>query len=394
VSYDWKALAPTRPLSIEEIEGGNLYVPRAGEGAAEIEALLGAGMEQPIALFGPAGAGKSTELAALAKRLEPSCVVSLVRLDKELPHSDATSVDVVLKAIAIVAIRLAIADLGLNLSNYWQTVPGVDQAEDAIEAGAKKYLPGGDASAVIAARSIPDGFDLLLAAVREIRGASKQGVVALLVDGLEKASPGLARRTLANLERLSDEARVVVVVPMELTTGPAAAALHGYDLMPVGPVVVNKSVDASWEPGFKFLFEIAARRLGVPPDAIGKTLGNTTVVAMRRCIFWSGGLVRTFLQLLQKAALYAAMRWLAAPDLEDIEHAVSDQTSFLLRLLKEGDTDALRAAHGTSGVEVEIERRVRFLAHGLLLEYRTSAGPIVHIAPLLAGAILKPSPHG
>ena len=66
MNYDWKALAPTRPLGTADILPGGLYVPRGGEGAFEIDALLNAGLEQPIALFGPAGVGKSTELAALA----------------------------------------------------------------------------------------------------------------------------------------------------------------------------------------------------------------------------------------------------------------------------------------------------------------------------------------
>src|SRR5260370_18243416 len=112
-----------------------------------------------------------------------------------------------------------------------------------------------------------------------------------------------------------------------------------------------------------------------------------TAVAMRHCIFLSGGLVRTFLQLLQKAALYAAMRGQVTPDTMDVAQAAHDQTSFLLRLLKEGDVAWLRAAHGTNGMEVEITHRVRFLANGLLLEYRTQPGPIVYVAPLLVDAI-------
>lgn len=378
MSYNWKALAPTRPLSIADIGVGDLYVPRAGEGAGEINALLNAGLEQPIALFGPAGAGKSTELAALAERRESTWVGPLVRLDKVLAYSDATSVDDVFDAIATFTIRLAIEKLGLKLSSTLAAAVGL-------------CLPD------IVVRTVPSGFDLLLAAVREIRSASKQGDVGLLVDGLEKASSGLARRTLANLARLRGEARVVVVVPTELATGPSAAALHDYHVMSIGPVVVSPSVDALMSTatdGDAFLFEVAARRLGRHSNDIGREPWDTTSVAMRQCIVLSGGLIRTFLQLLQKAALYAATRGRAAPDEADVARAARDQTSFLLRLLKEGDVQWLRQAHGTSGVEIEIDRRVRFLANGLLLEYATDAGPVVHVAPLLADAILKGSPHG
>ena len=111
------------------------------------------------------------------------------------------------------------------------------------------------------------------------------------------------------------------------------------------------------------MFEVGARRLGVEPHNIGGDQ-DTTAVAMRLCIVLSGGLIRTFLQLLQKAALYATMRGAPVPAEEDVLRAAHEQTNFLLRLLKEGDVDALRAAHGTSGLEVEISRRVRFLANG------------------------------
>jgi len=372
VSYDWKALAPTRPLAIADI-GGELYVPRIGEGAGEIDNLLRAGLDQPIALFGPAGAGKSTELAVLAKRREAAWVGPLVRLDKLLPYSDATSPDDVLEAIARFAIGLAVNRLGLRLS-------------PELLAGAGILTPG------VVIQNPPRGFDLLLATVREIRGVSKQGDVGLLIDGLEKASTGLARRTLANLERLRGEARVVVVVPTELATGPSAAALHDYHLMSIGAIAVSSTIEEwmrSPAEGDAFLFEVAARRLGVAAANIGGG-DDMTAVAIRHCAILSGGLVRTFLQLLQKSALYAAMRGRTTPDIEDVRRAAQDQTNFLLRLLNEGDIESLRLAHGTSGVEVELERRVRFLANGILLEYSTSTGRVVRIAPLLTDVILKP----
>lgn len=359
MKYDWKALSPTRPLGPAETATGSLYVPRLGEGAKEIDALLNAGLEQPIGIFGPAGAGKSTELAALAELRQTCWVGPLIRLDKVLPYSDATSTDDVLTAIAHDTIRIAGESLGLKLPGTLGSV-----LDPPVEWRGLK------------------GFDFLLAAVREIRSASRQRSVGLLVDGLEKASGGLARRTLANLERLRGEAQVVVVIPMDLATGPAASALHEYHAISIGPVVVTPNLDPSADEGTRFLFEVVARRLGVASRDVGRD-GDTTAIAIRRAILLSGGLVRTCLQLVQKAALYAVMRGKSAPDVEDVDRAGREQQAFLLRLLKDGDIAALRAVHGTTGIELEMERRVRFLANGLVLEYRTARGTVARVCPLL-----------
>jgi hypothetical protein len=367
VVYDWKALAPTHSLGISDVSGGQLYARRSGEGSLEIAALLNVGLEQPIALFGPAGAGKSTELAALANLRTSQWICSLAQLDRVLAYSERTSVDDVLEAIARITITVAMERSKVRLS-----------PELTALVGPRAPAP--------TAR----GFDLLLATVREVRDASDQREVGLLVDGLEKASSGLARQTLVHLERLRGEARVVVVVPTEIATGSSAAILQDFHVMSIGAVTVSRTVDELMKglsDGDRFLFDVAQRRLGVPTGAMGMAAGDTTAVAIRRSIVLSGGLVRTFLQLLQKAALYAGMRGRLAPDADDVTRAAQDQTNFLLRLLMEGDIEALRRAHGTSGFEIEIDRRVRFLSSGLLLEHRADTGPRVEVAPLLASAV-------
>ena len=334
--YDWKGLAPTRPLAVDDVIARNLYVPRDGGGAREVDALLDAGLDQPVAIFGPAGAGKSTELAALSARRADKWVGVFVQLDRSVPYGETTDTDAVLDAIATAAIRSA-DSLNVPLSKELTVAAGISSGR-------------------VPAHLV--GYDFLLAAVREIRAASAQHAVGLMVDGLEKASSRVARETLANLQRLRGTAHVVVVVPSGIATGPAAAALSEYHLFSIGAVSVSPSVDALMQgltDGDEFLFEIAARRLGVHVhDFGGTTPRDTTARAIRKSIVLSGGLVRTFLQLLQKAALYAAMRGFEFPDEPDVARAASDQTRFLLRLLKEGDAEALRRAHGTNGLELEI----------------------------------------
>ena len=366
MKYDWKALSPTRPLGPDETDG-SLYVPRVGEGAAEIDARLNGGLEDPVGIFGPAGAGKSTELAELARRRQRRWVGSLVRLDKVIAYTDTTSIVDVLDAVAFETIRLAIC-AGVPVSGALGNSDGRFDQEVVKFSGLS-------------------GFDLLLAAVREIRAASSSGSVGLMVDGLEKASRDLAETTLAHLERLRGEASVVVVVPMGLATGPSGAILEAFDRVSIGPIVVDGALDPSGVAGFKFLFNVVARRLGISADQVGGD-EDTTAYAIRHAIALSGGLVRTCLQLVQKGALYATMRGRPVPAKEDVERAGREQSSFLFRLLKEGDVAALRAVHATNGMELELERRVRFLASGLVLEYATSHGTVARVCPLLEEAIL------
>jgi hypothetical protein len=53
--------------------------------------------------------------------------------------------------------------------------------------------------------------------------------------------------------------------------------------------------------------------------------------------------------------------------------------------------DAVVVPHGdgSEGLEVDPERRLRFLTHGLLLEYKVGDRIVVHPAPLLAGILAR-----
>jgi hypothetical protein len=343
VSYDWKNLRPGRPLDPGETKDDLLYVDRAGAVAAGIDLELEAGLDQPVALFGPAGAGKSTELAALAARRRGS---TLVRLDRILRPSETTTVDDVLGAIATEVSKSA----------------GIGPHE------------------VVAV-----GGDRLHAVARRFRASGKPDPT-VLIDGLEKASSGLAHRTITRLLDFRYEAKIVVVIPIEVSVGPSAHILSDYRLMPVGPVPVVEALNPDWAETWKQLFWIVGRRLGVADHLIGRA-NNDLAPAMGRAVQASGGLVRTYLQLLQTAALHATLRGADVPREEDVRRAEADQTAFLLRLLKEGDAEALRAAHGTAGLEVETTRKVRFLANALLLEYASPAGSTLRVTPLLHEAL-------
>jgi hypothetical protein len=101
----------------------------------------------------------------------------------------------------------------------------------------------------------------------------------------------------------------------------------------------------------------------------------------------SGGIPRTFLQLVMDAATYARLSNREMPSMDDLRDAMNDHAESLRRLLNKGDVAALREADGTDGLEVDPERRLRFLTHGLLLEYKIGDRIVVYPAPLLAGIL-------
>jgi hypothetical protein len=107
----------------------------------------------------------------------------------------------------------------------------------------------------------------------------------------------------------------------------------------------------------------------------------------------SGGLPRTFLQLVADAGTYArAKRDAAWPDDSDLQDAVADQEGSFRRALLPGDTQAILAAAGTDGRELELERKVRLLAQGILLERVRRDDTVLEIHSLAVRAVGKPRP--
>jgi hypothetical protein len=107
----------------------------------------------------------------------------------------------------------------------------------------------------------------------------------------------------------------------------------------------------------------------------------------------SGGLPRSFLQVVQAAGSYAALNGRDLPTEPDLTAAAHDQAESLARLLEKGDVERLREADGKSEREIPTEHRVRLLMQGLLLEYKTSQqGVVVHPAPLLQHLLATSAP--
>jgi hypothetical protein len=101
-------------------------------------------------------------------------------------------------------------------------------------------------------------------------------------------------------------------------------------------------------------------------------------------IRWSGGLPRVFLQLVAAAGSYAKLRrsdpW---PIVEDLNDACADQIDSFRRLLLPGDVDSIRSAAGTNGSTLEFDRKIRLMAHGILLERLRNGVRTLDVHPLL-----------
>jgi hypothetical protein len=340
-AFDWKKLSPHVPVK----RGDDAYVERPFDGGERLAMKVRAGLG-PVAVAGPVGCGKSTEVASAKELLTTDYAAMLLQLDRtenlRLTDDPDLAVTVVMEAFSKELKRPGFVDM-------WRR----------------------------------NARDALLDGLRSMKAAQGKLGVAVLFDGLEKMRPESALAVVRQLLALRDEARFVFVVPSSLVTGPETYLLSSEDVrvFPIRAVPVGVSVR---KEGENFLKEIARRRLGVaqlPPEL---------TPVFDRAALASGGLPRAFLQILQDAAGYASLEQREAPSPEDLRNALQDHAESIRRLLREGDLAALYHAHDTDGLEVPLERRLRLLSHGILLEYSGQSGrSVVRRHPLTDPELLK-----
>jgi hypothetical protein len=206
------------------------------------------------------------------------------------------------------------------------------------------------------------------------------------VDGLEKLLPGPGAREIFDaLSQLPESVDLIVVIPWHAAFGGGTEPiLRGGERL--HRVAVLDTEGAAAAATADFFGRVLARRLrGVDalPEPLAPLLG--------RAVRASGGLPRVFLQLMADAGTYArAKRGAAWPDDSDLSEAIIDQQDSFRRALLPGDTQAILAVDGTDGRELDLERRVRLLAQGILLERVREGRVSLVIHPLVVGAVVKP----
>lgn len=345
MTLDWRALAPHRPIEI----GDERYVPRVNAGGDEVARWIEGG-EQTVLVAGPAGIGKSTELARAAMIVEAMGETALI-----LP------LDRYINVRSLTAEQLYLATARLIIEQTQRTK--APQLANILGAVVDLFASPGDR----------DPFDHAVAAIREAGRQSKQNKVVLFYDGLEKTLPESGRMALAALSTLAAEARLVVTAPWHAIYGPDADfVIDGNERM-----VALRPLNTDHKEGRQFLVDILLRRLGLVslPDHVLEV-----VISAAR---WSGGIPRTFLQLVSDAATRARLSdgtdWPTHASLKD---AVSSAIDATRRLLLPNDTAALLAVDGTDGREMPLDRKLRLLSHGILLEQWEGA-PVMRPHPLV-----------
>lgn len=342
-------LSPHRPLR----QGAPEYAQRPEGSGGELANELRAGWKR-IAIVGPMGVGKSTELAAAQQLLSHDRFAFRLGLDLTFDMR-----------------RLQTGEVFVHILRRFLAARPSPALEMALGAA--------EQAAVSEARDFRRDL-----ARKAIRAA---GDVALLIDGLEKAEDNAARALAEELFALSDDADVALVVPMSFAYGPGAAIL-GEDvrLFQVRPVAVWGEPAEDAERGRLFLRELALRHLHLPPlesDAPDPQL----LALIDRASTLSGGVPRVLLQLLRDAHRHAIVSKRSWLDPENLERAAYDHGEQLRRSLLPKDALELSMAEGQDGSEVPLDRKLRFLLQGHLLEYRHGAQVVVHVAPTLARAL-------
>lgn len=377
---DWKALLPHRPLDPETDQ----YAAPPSSGGERIAQWILAD-RTTVLVAGPVGIGKSTELARAAKLLENDRVPFLIRLDR-FENMKRVSVDQILLRIAGQMVMAALSDHALSIS-----------PELVAVLVSSKMIPATYLARPVNLSMSFSASTVLKSAIAELAHVTPSRIV-LLLDGLEKLPEGTGTTEVFEaLGMISDDIDLVVVLPWSLAFGSGPdTVLRGGE-----HIVTLRAPDVRGEDGVSgrvFLCELLARRLGMPLDSFAASLSledylsslfdaeqKSSEMTIARAAEYSGGVPRTFLQLVADAGTYARIRrkdpWPSGGDLMD---AVADQEDSFRRILRRGDNDAILSVDGKDGRELELERKIRLLAHGVLLERVRGGLPVLTVHPLVA----------
>jgi hypothetical protein len=328
----WEALDADQPAEFE------WYVEPPGRPAERIVQLLRAG-GTTVLLAGPRGIGKLTELRFAARVLEGERKV--VRFS--IPRGVPTTPNGLLSSIA----------------------------EQATYGGTRGSLNALIARETYGAKLVDAEPEEQVASALNRLTINARRRVVLMVDGLEHL-PGEIAAALSHIPATVD---IVATIPWALVYG------HGGEFLirPADSLVIMPPYSEAGGGGH-FLISILQRQLGL----FDADLATNTAIGS--ALAWSGGIPQIFLQLLREAGHLARMRSEAWPTIADIQSIVAARVNAIRRQLLPGDKIALRAADGTDGSELELDRKLRYLDQCLLLESTSGAETRLTLHPFARAA--------
>jgi len=377
---DWKALSPHRPLP----PGDERYVVPPVAGDRDIAARISAG-SRTILVGGPAGVGKSTEMARAAALLRGQGNFALVvPVDVWENMRRITPEQLLLRIagrVAYVAMQFLKPPASLSHDLLAVLVQAGVLGESVLQQGV---------TAIYKASPLA----LAGAALTETARVTNRHV-CLLIDGMEKVADAPSSVELFEaLGSLPEDVDLAVVVPWHAAFGSRSETVvrPGEHWSMLAPPPVDGDEGA---PTRKFMRSVLARRLGLDPGLLEPGLARFAaaqpamavptefVTVVEQASIWSGGIVRTFLQLVADAGTYARLnRQDAWPNESDLADAIADLEDSFRRSLLPGDTPAALAAAGTDGRELKPARKVRLLSRGVLIERRVGKKAILEVHPL------------
>jgi PHD/YefM family antitoxin component YafN of YafNO toxin-antitoxin module/energy-coupling factor transporter ATP-binding protein EcfA2 len=384
---------PREPLRGDEL--AEFYVDRPGDPLNEIKIYLqGIGLQgEPVRLLftGHTGSGKSTELNRLAQELKRQFFIVPVPIQQSVPISELTYVDLLLSMSAALFQRATEQDVIAKapaqvMGDVWVDI--IHFFDNAIFGGLQFRAPPPDAELSIKVNVLAAEFQSKFSAEGSTRTAVRERVEARLAELLDKLTllsdqirfkygrpvlfivegtdkPDLSRARdifLGHGATLTAfRASVIYTFPIGLRYSPDFTLIktpfNEHFLLPNLKTFCQDGTPD--DDGLRKLNEVISRRMA---DALIQPAARGTLV---EC---SGGLLRTLVQLVQRAAVHTVGHGRTVIDEESAAVAVDRERADFIALLSEDDYKVLAARHADKRLSSD-EAVQRLLQSRALLEY-------------------------
>lgn len=402
------ALNHRRPLQPSELAA--LFVSRPDSPTPYIQTRLKLTPAGPKILFvGHMGSGKSTELTYLAEQLRDSFISVQVPIYEiyqkpDINHTEliyamtlrliqvATDESVVPRGVVKAAWEKLLEDVFLRLKKSLvgeQPVGGesphpVTVRLAVLAAELETKVGTEDATRRQVRELYATNVGELIQQINDLSDQLRQIThkhVLMWVDGLEKFDLKDMRELFVNHGRSLTEPRPAVIYTFPVAmryTYDFTSIQRDFDRVEFLPnFSVNHRDGQPDELGRARLTEIVTRR--VDPSLFQENI-------LPEAVLWSGGHVKTLLQLLQQATLEAVVANRQQVGSEHLQRAVRRLRDNYMVMLRKNDYVALRQVRDDSAkdlTDAEGEKK-DLLYNGSLLEYGNTRGPWIGINPIVS----------